>query len=629
MTSFKRWFGAGAIVLVALALVACPALVPEPVGKITPMTFTVGDAAQTISDIGDLFTNVNDRTEYKAASDDEAVAKASTTGTTLTVTPGTKVGSATVTVTATLDNGRSATTSFMVTVKAAPLPPPVVPPPDPDNNPPRLVQDELDDVDDLKYGMPWTDDLALRFIDDDEGDTLMFSTETPLGSQYVTASVTSAGMLTLTAAKIAADGLPAMARIDVLVRDGHNAPVRESFDVTVINQAPMKVTEGLNFRIGLRPEESVSFGLTDYFTDPEHHDLTYTASVDPMDVGSASVDNATAMLTIEAGMVGDATVTVTADDSANGTTTTEFTLRVSDAPNMEPEVVGDGIPDQSLVMDFDESMKDLDLSMYFTDPDGDDEDLTYAYTVEPSDDSIVSVSSDPDDDSMITITAEGEGTATITVTASDGDDMTPDMFTVMVSNPPVPTRGSDIGRQEFGSDDRDPRDIILMGHFNNATRYEAVSDDEDVVTAEVDDDHTKVTLTPRGTGTAEVTITPMNSGGSGPSQSFTVEVMAAPMKPVLKDGMSFSDIMLLTSRNAADTADNLAADTMKVFEDLNMYFEDPDKTFGTKALMFSTTTDDDGKKVVTVKEDGTTKNKVHPHVEGRGYCDDHDHGDRR
>ena len=57
MTSFKRWLGAGAIVLVALALVACPALVPEPVGKITPMTLTVGDAAQTVTDVDDLFTN--------------------------------------------------------------------------------------------------------------------------------------------------------------------------------------------------------------------------------------------------------------------------------------------------------------------------------------------------------------------------------------------------------------------------------------------------------------------------------------------------------------------------------------------------------------------------------------------
>ena len=99
---------------------------------------------------------------------------------------------------------------------------------------------------------------------------------------------------------------------------------------------------------------------------------------------------------------------------------TEFTLIVSDAPNQAPEVVGDGIQDQSLtlvVMDGMESAtsEPIDLSTHFMDPDGMPMPLTY------SDDSDMTMI----DGSMLTITADHSDsgmTSTITVTASDGAD---------------------------------------------------------------------------------------------------------------------------------------------------------------------------------------------------------------
>ena len=522
MTSFKRWFGAGAIVLVALALVACPALVPEPVGKITPMTFTVGDAAQTISDIDDLFTNVNDRTKYVPSSTDEGVATASITGTTLTVTPGTKVGSATVTITATLDNGKSATTSFMVTVKAAPPPPVVVPTPDPDNNQPRLIQDELPDVDDLKHGHPQTIDLRPLFTDD-EGETVTFDKTTSSNPAVVDASV-SGTMLTLTAAAVAIDAFPATARIDVRAEDGqHDVPVVESFHVMVVNQAPMKLTAGLSFNIGLRPGETMDpLDLTPYFSDPEGHSLTYEPSVDPSSAAMASVTGT--MLTIVAGdEAGDATVTVTASDT-DLMTPTVFTLRISAAPNNDP-VVDMSIPNKTLELDFDDKTDTFDVMGYFSDPDGDM--LNFAAVSSMADYVMASA-----DGSMVTITAlkYAADPVSVTVTASDGRGGSVDsMFDVTVTKPDVPTWKKEIPDVTF-EHDGGPQTFTLAEYFNYATGYGHTSSDDTVVTTGVNDEHV-LTLTRVGAGDAIVEITPSNSGGNGATQSITVMVKEAPTPP--------------------------------------------------------------------------------------------------
>ena len=115
MTSFKRWFGAGAIVLVALALVACPSLTPRATGHISDMEFELGDKAKEIPNIGNVFQDADDAT-FTAGSDDDKVATAEIKGgTTLVVTPKGD-GTATVTVTATAKNGKTATQRFDVTV---------------------------------------------------------------------------------------------------------------------------------------------------------------------------------------------------------------------------------------------------------------------------------------------------------------------------------------------------------------------------------------------------------------------------------------------------------------------------------------------------------------------------------
>ena len=583
----------------ALALVACPALVPEPVGKITPMTFTVGDAAQTVTDVDDLFTNTDDRSTFVADSDKKGVATASISGTTLTVTP-VDEGKATVTITATLSNGKTATTSFMVTVKAAPEPDPD-PPPDPDNNQPRLIADELPDVDDLKVGHPQIIELAPLFIDDEDDFVGFHAASRAPGT--VMASATLTGTLTLTAVSVGT------ARIDVYAADGQHSdgqgnpvPVRESFNVTVVNQPPMAVTTGLSFNIGLRPGETDTRDLTPYFMDPEGHSMTYGASVEPSGVATASVDGTT--LTIVAGAnAGDATVTVTATDTHMGEGSTEFTLRVSDAPNQAPMAEGT-IPDQTLEMDFD-AMKTVDVMDYFSDPDGD----MLTYTPASSMPDIVAASADG---SMITITAVDDGMATITVTASDGRGGSVDqMFDVTVTNPAVPTWKKEIPDVTFEHDDTS-RMFTLADYFNLATGYMATSDDEDVVTAAVNDEQTMLTLTRVGVGSAVVEITPSNSGGDGPTQSITVMVEAARQPPTTKADMMFKATLKITmvgdDGNAADDATTFTPDEIAAVKAatkrymLSTYVTDPDGD--DTELKFSTTTSANA--VVAVYDTPTT-----------------------
>ncbi len=599
MTSFKRWFGAGAIVLVALALVACPALTPKVSVPLPDISFAHGAGAQKV-DLSLYFSDTDSGTKYAATSSKTSVATVAVSGSTLTVTPA-GPGDATVTVTVTASNGRTATQSFDVEVEGPPDPPVNLPPvirtyiadmtiqvgmtksltlaeyyldldgpsltydagssdssiasvstPDaqsmititavavgsanitvsasdraglaipqtfavtvsatpiepPDNNQPRQTG-TIPDVTGLKFGGSHEVDLMDYFVDDD-GDEVTF-TAVPRDTDVVTAAV-SASMVTITVVA------PGMTTIDVTATDPYNRSVRASFKVEVINQPPMP-TMGVNEGILLRlPGGMTTFDLSDYFMDPESDDLAYSASVAPEGVATASVPAGSSMITITAMMAGDATITVTAAEVGNETNqaSRDLSLKVTAVPNEEPEVVGEGIPDQSLqlvVTDMMESVtsEPIDLSMYFTDPD------ELPMPLEYSDDSDMTMI----EGSMLTITASVAGKTMVTVTASDGEDTIPDEFYVMVTAPDAPTRtDASLGVQTLAHD-AEPMDIELGTYFEGATSYDAESDDETVVTESVS--NSTLTLTVIGAGTALVTVTADNSGGEA-TLTFRVKV---------------------------------------------------------------------------------------------------------
>ena len=225
------------------------------------------------------------------------------------------------------------------------------------------------------------------------------------------------------------------------------------------------------------------------------------------------------------------------------------------------------------------------------DPDGMPKSLMY------SDDSDMTMI----DGSMLTITADHSDsgmTSTITVTASDGADSISDMFDVTVTAPEAPDWKKEIPDVTFEHDDTSQM-FTLSEFFNRATMYMATSSAPTVVTAEVNDEQTMLTLTRVGEGSAVVEITPSNSGGDGPTQSITVMVEAARQVPTTKTGMMFEALkinMVADDGNAANDAVTFTDEEIAAVKAatkrymLSTYVTDPD---GDDAeLKFSTSTDD-------------------------------------
>ena len=357
-------------------------------------------------------------------------------------------------------------------------------------------------------------DLSLYFSDP-EGDALTY---TAMSDNTDVATVTGPGngsVITITAVAAKSPTEVGTATITVTAQDADNAAVSLDLFVTVDptgvdNTAP--AVRGIDDMV-LETGEQSTLDLGMHFVDA--HELTYEAtSIMEMYV-TVAVDGS--MLTITAVDEGTARITVKATDSYGAAATTFFMVTVV-PPNMAPVVTE--IPNQSLEMDFADKMKTLDLSMYFSDPDSDA--LSYEATSSNPMYATATV-----DGSMLTIEAVAAGTAMITVTASDGAASVQDMFTVTVTNPAVPTLKKGFRAVTFAHDGA-PQTIMLEDHFNRATSYNAVSDDETVVMAAVNDEQTMLTLTRVGAGSTVVEVTPSNSGGAGTIQLINVTVDAEP-----------------------------------------------------------------------------------------------------
>ena len=172
MTSFKRWFGAGAIVLVALALIACPGMVPKVTNEIPDMQFSVADLAagkaQTIT-LANHF-DVDRDPQYDAKSADPAVATATEADGILTVTP-IASGTTNVTVTASKGGNDPISQAFSVTVDEPDPPPPT--PPTPVNNPP-VIRTYIADMS-IQVGMTKMLTLSESYLDIDPLDVMTYS----------------------------------------------------------------------------------------------------------------------------------------------------------------------------------------------------------------------------------------------------------------------------------------------------------------------------------------------------------------------------------------------------------------------------------------------------------------------
>ncbi|MYI45474.1 MAG: hypothetical protein F4123_03615 [Gemmatimonadetes bacterium] len=520
---------------------------PLPRGTISSITVQAGETESV--DVASYFTEPDgEALTYSATSSNPAVATVSVSGSAVRVTALAK-GSTTVSVTATDPGGLSAMQAFASIV------------PNRSPEPVGTIPDETVDV-----GDPITVDLSPYFTDPD-GDPLTY---TARSSDRNVARVTVSGsVVTITAiSKGTAD-------VTITATDSEGLSATQAFESTVPNRSPEPE--------GTIPDETVEVGdpvtvdLSPYFTDPDGDDLTYTARSSNTRVATVSVSGS--VVTITAVARGTADLTATATDSEGLSATQTFESAV---PNRQPEPVGT-IPDETVEVD-DEAT--VDLSSYFTDPDGDD--LTYTARSSNTNVARVSVSG-----STLTITARATGRATITVTARDPGGLTATQrvrVTVEQGNR-APQPVGTIPAQTLNTGGT--RSIGVAQYFTDpdgdALTYSATSSNTSVATVTVLG--SAVTIRAVATGSATITITARDPGGLTARQQASVHVVSSaapdleftnvtPRSVTAAPGGTFS--VRFTIRNSGDAA--AAATTMRFYESDNATISTSDREFDDDAF---------------------------------------------
>lgn len=231
------------------------------------------------------------------------------------------------------------------------------------------------------------------YFTDPDGDALTF---TAASSNAATASVAVSGsVVTVTAA---ARGV---ATVTVTAQDPGGMSAQLTFTVTVPNQAPVAVdaVPAQTIFVG----DTASVDVSAYFNDADGDALTYSVTSSDATAVSASVAGSVVSLTaITQGM---STVMVTARDPDGLSAEQSVAVTV---PNRAPTTL-DTTPPQTLSTG---QTMELDMSSYFTDPDGD----ILTFTAASANTGVVSVETAG---SSVTIAAVAPGTTRVTVTATD------------------------------------------------------------------------------------------------------------------------------------------------------------------------------------------------------------------
>ena len=362
---------------------------PVAVGSIGALTLDVG--ATVTTDVASNFNDPDgDALTYSAATSDGGVATATVSGSVVSTT-GVAAGTATITITARDPGGLTATQAMAATVEAT--------------NSPPTVTGTIDDQT-LNVGDSITVDVAGTFSDSD-GDELTFAA-TSSDTAVATASV-SGSMVTVMAV---AGG---SANVTVTATDTGGLMAEVGFMVTVEqpNRAP-EVADAIPSQ-SLAVPDTVRLVVSMYFTDPDGDELSYEAVSANTGVAEALAMGDTVM--IAAMSAGEVTVAVTASDPEGLTAKQDVSVTVQGPQNRAPEAA-DSIPAHDVVAD---SAVVLDVSAYFSDPDGDE--LTY--TAETADAAIATASVDGAVVTTSGVSAGEEGVqmVTLTVTATDPEGL--------------------------------------------------------------------------------------------------------------------------------------------------------------------------------------------------------------
>jgi len=436
---------------------------------------------------------------YTASSSANGIATASTSGSTLTVTA-VSAGNAIITITANDNRGGSVSMTFTATINRAPT---IINPIDKQT---------------ITLGVnTYTRNLNLVFADPD-GDPLAYAASSS-APNIATFSV-SANTLTVTPV---ASGI---AIITVTADDRRGGTTSMTFPVTV-NQRPVvaNAIASQTLTLGGTPFTRNLNASPPIFTDPDDDALTYTANSSAANIATANVVDNT--LTVSPVAVGNATITVTADDKSGGIVSTTFTVTVNMTINRAP-VIANAIPNQTLKVGGAAFTRDLNAApVVFTDPDGDA--LTYTANSSATNiattniaGNVLTVSPVDAGNAMITITANdnkgGMVSATFNVTVEPGNR--PPAVANAISNQTLTLGGSAFTRNLNASPE------VFTDLDGDVLTYNASSSATNIATANVSG--STLTVAPVAVGTAMITVM-ANDGKNGTvSTTFSVTVGTAP-----------------------------------------------------------------------------------------------------
>ena len=282
------------------------------------------------------------------------------------------------------------------------------------------------------------------------------------------------------------------------------------------NQKPIR-TDTIDTQSLTVGTSSSSFDVSNYFSDPDMGDiLTYEISLNNTDV--VTTQKSGSQITIWALKSGTATITVTATDPDGLSASLSITVRVTEQTSYQAPVPVGTIPPQSLTVGV--SSSPLDVSNYFSDPDGDI--LTYEIRSDNTDVAITQKSG-----SQITIWALKSGTATITVTATDPDGLSASLdITVAVTEQtsyqaPVPV-GTIPPKSLKLEDSAITEDVAKYFSSESPLTYEVESNPSGVVTTSYSG--SRVTIEPVLAGVTTVVVTARDTENTNLTAIQTISV---------------------------------------------------------------------------------------------------------
>ncbi len=464
---------------------------PTVINHLPYLNLDEGFSIYTI-DISNVFDDEDgDILSYTVSSSNTSVIIPSLSGTTLTLTEA-GVGSASITLTANDGNGGVANDIFIVAVNAVNHDPIVI------NPLPDLNLDE-------DFGTYF---INISNVFDDEDNDVLSYTVSSSNTSVIIPSL-SGNILTLTEAGIG------NATIFLTANDGNGGVASDVFLVIVndINHAPVVINPLPDLDLD-EDFGTYNINISNVFNDADNDILSFSVTSSNNSIITASLSGNILTLT-EAG-IGNATITLTANDGNGGVTSDVFLVTVNDI-NHAPIVINP-LPDLSLDENF--SLYNIDISNVFNDEDND----VLSYSVTSSNNSIITPSLSGN---ILTLTETGVGIVSISLTANDGNGETAtDIFLVTVNSinhaptviNPLPDLDLD---EDFGTYNIDIANVF-DDEDGDALSYAVSSSNTSVIIASLSG--TTLTLTGTGVGNIAITLIANDGNGGVASDIFLVTV---------------------------------------------------------------------------------------------------------